>query len=1387
MEAYQTLRAELRQHDPNNTGLIAQSSFMGTLSRFGLDSHQQKQLVGKFSETTTDTASSNVNYSRFLHYFNEIREKKRLQRDSASSGVASTPGKYVRPTEKPTPPRKLNSDNDDTQQKPLHEQQKDTLLNREHTAPPTHIASTIQKRPRLEPLSTTPSSRMPPVATESSFNAESPASPLKAPPHHNRTQNKLQNTWIPLLEVKDLSTLFDKLFSLDPKCTGSIARGDFVLALNDLNVIPRENIPRIVNALVKEERQMREPPTTRSPRTPTSLATPQTPTRRSTSHSAHTATTDEQIDYNYFIKRILDVAGSTKHTHPNGTMSTPRRDLFTATLPHFGNLPRGSSDQGENVDDIVTLHSSITTPPVKQKQTQKKLRQLKHLIQHKFYTKCNTLKEAFRRLDAENRGFVTYPQLKESLDKKFNVHVNELWMQKIFDEFDSRKQGVLYFEDIRNGLNSIEDDVETGFTGRDTNTSKLESSQSSTRQEPHQAPPSVASLVHNSSRKSVHFEPNDFEQNAQFSSGNDVRNQVTSSNPAGKPSQPNDNSPRTDHLSSSLTPQIPAVETQNIRNTLRDRMHHESDPFHQDPYTPQKNVSRKPNFFAHISSADHPLIPSSWDNDDSEHDPARDIRRDYDIARLRRYISEKALAKTDNLKDLFMYMDTNKDGRLGYDEFRAGLQALGVPPLSENQFSSIVKIADHSQNGFIEYDELCNLVENTPSTGSNVTPLENSARRRKFLTPNLSKEQYQHVKRKSVANRSKPILPNNDKIYQKMLRDMKKNGFYSNYHQELMKKFEKIDQDGKGSIPREVLKLALRESAILVGHSDFENVFDELDHQRNDAIPYQEFVRKIEDVDRRQKRQLARRNAPEFADFSLSTRQKQGLEHTLSLYAHTKRAHKDDITQHNEHLIDKKSLMSALNQLNVSLTPGQMEAVMEKSLVGGKRGKNDKLHVPTTHHHDTPLNTPPIFDTTKVVAILTNHGNVPQPNTIDTTARSRIRSESLSSITPLTPVTPTSKIQRNDETASPVHVIKQIGDKLRAKNANLHSVFLAMDKSNDGKLNASELKKGIKSLGLDVQPHMLENLLKHCKVTDKRGINFEQFAKIFRAPNQSYVFGDRRTDFVSDLIRDKISRDALNKSLGNVKNPLIMEDQFRNVLKEQNPHAPQWVIDRAVRVARSRENGKCDLKKLVKYLDPKGGKALATHDDMVRQEPGEMDFEGYHLMDTQQMAHDRAYNPRAKGAFPAQQSIVLNESITTKEVSSTDRSSTTPKRKRFSKRMHMDRYESPPVTRYWGYPKPKSEFEKEEAQQALPHSQTDPRPRRTSATGELQRNRSANIFERSLRSDSVGPQDTIVLRTAKRMSPLKVMQFSGQIAGEEKRPQSVGGGIVGRRKYSQLR
>lgn len=687
-------------------------------------------------------------------------------------------------------------------------------------------------------------------------------------------------------------------------------------------------------------------------------------------------------------------------------------------------------------------------------------------------------------------------------------------------------------------------------------------------------------------------------------------------------------------------------ESQVARKNAREKNYENSDIFNQDPFEHEKYSQIKVNKLARFTSSDNPLFV--------DNNSTIDLRKQYELSRIRKFISEKAQVKSNSMKDLFRFMDTNGDGKLSYEEFRIGLQSIGIPPFSDRQFDELVSATDRSKNGFIEYDELCSFLnDDNDLYTSAISPLENSSRRRKFITPNLSKEHYQEFSRKKSTSRSKPILPNNIKIFEKLAKQI--NG--ENHQQTIVRKLKKIDSFESGFVPREVLKLALRESGVSLGNSQFELIFDQLDDRRDDKISYNDFWNYVTDAQNRlQEKKLSITSGLE--NVSLSQKQKKILSHTLSLFSHTKREYKDNMNYLNqtEHHIGYNALASALKSVGITLSNQEFSILVKKSQLPSESiNKPQKLDTRIIYKlltgNDFPSSVHDKLFSTQKVASSTNDATLTSTN-VSFTTENQVGDA-------------TNNVSKFLNESSTGYTIRRIAEKLRSKRLNLHETFVSIEKSEDGLLTTNELRNEIQSLGINISNQEIDELFKNCDIKDNDKISFQKFANMFKASTQSFVL-DKSSDPVNNIIKEKLKPEEIKRYIKSKGiSGIMLESQFKDTIHNLFPNTPHWIVDRAVRISRIRNNGKCDLQKFVQYFN------TSNH---------QKDAEGFSFMETHLTERDIDYNPRGKG-LQRPDSILMDTFLSAENKEESIK---------FSKKMHFERYDSPPVSRYYGEPIPQS-------------------------------------------------------------------------------------------------
>ena len=80
------------------------------------------------------------------------------------------------------------------------------------------------------------------------------------------------------------------------------------------------------------------------------------------------------------------------------------------------------------------------------------------------------------------------------------------------------------------------------------------------------------------------------------------------------------------------------------------------------------------------------------------------------IEGIKKFIVSKVESKYTYIASVFRKFDDNKSGKLDYDEFRKGLQFVGVP-LNDKEFDMLCKEVDNDGNGDIDYLEFVQVLK----------------------------------------------------------------------------------------------------------------------------------------------------------------------------------------------------------------------------------------------------------------------------------------------------------------------------------------------------------------------------------------------------------------------------------------------------------------------------------------------------------------------------------------------------------------------------------------------------------------------------------------------------------------------------------------------------
>ena len=68
--------------------------------------------------------------------------------------------------------------------------------------------------------------------------------------------------------------------------------------------------------------------------------------------------------------------------------------------------------------------------------------------------------------------------------------------------------------------------------------------------------------------------------------------------------------------------------------------------------------------------------------------------------------------ETEEIRQLFYYVDKNNDGKLQYDEFVQGFKEV-MPGERDKDILKVLKFIDQNKVGFLEYEGICILIKNS--------------------------------------------------------------------------------------------------------------------------------------------------------------------------------------------------------------------------------------------------------------------------------------------------------------------------------------------------------------------------------------------------------------------------------------------------------------------------------------------------------------------------------------------------------------------------------------------------------------------------------------------------------------------------------------------------
>lgn len=199
-------------------------------------------------------------------------------------------------------------------------------------------------------------------------------------------------------------------------------------------------------------------------------------------------------------------------------------------------------------------------------------------------------------------------------------------------------------------------------------------------------------------------------------------------------------------------------------------------------------------------------------------------------------IADKVEQKSKNIRIVFRNFDEDKSGSVDYQEFRKGLEHIGIH-LTDVDFQTLLGVVDNDNSGTIDYNEFVEDLKHTDEQtggffggGGGAPKAPVAARPTPIVAPPAARAAA------SSGRSSSSILHQiADKVEQKA--------------KNVRVVFRNFDEDKSGHVDYVEFRRGLAHLGIALSDADFETLIDVVDNDKSGTIDYNEFVEDLKHVD----------------------------------------------------------------------------------------------------------------------------------------------------------------------------------------------------------------------------------------------------------------------------------------------------------------------------------------------------------------------------------------------------------------------------------------------------------------------------------------------------------------------------------------------------------
>merc|ERR1711871_961079 len=193
-------------------------------------------------------------------------------------------------------------------------------------------------------------------------------------------------------------------------------------------------------------------------------------------------------------------------------------------------------------------------------------------------------------------------------------------------------------------------------------------------------------------------------------------------------------------------------------------------------------------------------------------------------------IADKVEQKAKNIRVVFRNFDEDKSGTIDYQEFRKGIEHLGII-LTDSDFQTLLDEVDNDRSGCIDYGEF-------------VEDLKHADEQTSGFVGDSDAKPARNVPTAAMPTNSAPAEPRSGETVLKQIAEK-----VEQKSKNIRVVFRAFDKDKSGSVDYDEFRKGLANMGINLSYADFQNLLEVVDNDKSGCIDYNEFVEDLKHVD----------------------------------------------------------------------------------------------------------------------------------------------------------------------------------------------------------------------------------------------------------------------------------------------------------------------------------------------------------------------------------------------------------------------------------------------------------------------------------------------------------------------------------------------------------